>query len=180
MQQLFSVRMREYIKISVRKPIYGLLMGILTTILFQSSSATTLLTIGIVSAGLISFFHSLGIILGADIGTTLTAQLVVWNVTSISPLIIFAGGLFFFIGKERVKQTGEGLIYFGLIFFGLSLTGNATAPLKESRAFIDFFHQCKKPAPRARNRRDLYRDCSCLGHSYKHPDHPGPAGPDND
>ena len=145
MQQLFSARMREYIKISVRKPIYGLFMGILTTILFQSSSATTLLTIGIVSAGLISFFHSLGLILGADIGTTLTAQLVVWNVTSLSPVIMFAGGLLLFFGKERLKQTGEGLIYFGLIFFGLSLTGSATAPLKESRAFIDFFHQVRNP-----------------------------------
>jgi phosphate:Na+ symporter len=145
MQQLFSARMREYIKISVRKPVYGLLMGIVTTILFQSSSATTLLTIGIVSAGLISFFHSLGIILGADIGTTLTAQLVVWNVTSISPVIIFVGGLLLFFAKERLKQIGEGLIYFGLIFFGLSLTGDATAPLKESKAFIDFFHQVRNP-----------------------------------
>ena len=145
MQQLFSARMREYIKISVRKPVYGLLMGILTTILFQSSSATTLLTIGIVSAGLISFFHSLGIILGADIGTTLTAQLVVWNVTSVSPVIIFVGGLLLFVGKERSRQAGEGLIYFGLIFYGLSLTGSATAPLKQSTAFIDFFHQARNP-----------------------------------
>jgi phosphate:Na+ symporter len=145
MQQLFSTRMREYIKISVRRPLYGLLMGIVTTILFQSSSATTLLTIGIVSAGLISFFHSLGIILGADIGTTLTTQLVVWNVTAFSPIILFIGGLLLFFGNERAKQVGEGLIYFGLIFFGLSLTGDATAPLKQSPAFIEFFHQARNP-----------------------------------
>lgn len=145
MQQLFSARMREYIKISVKKPIYGMCMSILTTILFQSSSATTLLTIGIVSAGLISFYHSLGIILGADIGTTLTAQLVVWNVTSISPIIIFIGGILLFLGKEKMKQAGEGLIYFGLIFFGLSLTGDAIAPLKESKAFIEFFQGAKNP-----------------------------------
>ncbi|MCX5805594.1 MAG: Na/Pi cotransporter family protein [Proteobacteria bacterium] len=145
MQQLFSVRMREYIKVSVRKPIYGVCMGILTTVLFQSSSATTLLTIGIVSAGLISFYNSLGIILGADIGTTLTAQLVVWNVTSVAPVIIFFGGMFLLFGKEKLKQTGEGLIYFGLIFFGLSLTGDATLPLKNSKAFIDFFYETKNP-----------------------------------
>ncbi len=145
MQQLFSVRMREYIKISVKKPVYGLCMGILTTILFQSSSATTLLTIGIVSAGLISFYDSLGIILGADIGTTLTAQLVVWNVTSVAPVIIFVGGMFLLFGKEKLKDTGEGLIYFGLIFFGLSLTGDATLPLKDNKAFIDFFHEAKNP-----------------------------------
>ncbi|MCX5811520.1 MAG: Na/Pi cotransporter family protein [Proteobacteria bacterium] len=144
-QQLFSVRMREYIKIAVKKPVYGVCMGILATILFQSSSATTMLTIGIVSAGLISFHNSLGIILGADIGTTLTAQLVVWNVTSAAPVIIFIGGILLFLGKEKLKQAGEGLIYFGLIFFGLSLTGDATSPLKESKAFFDFFHGVKNP-----------------------------------
>jgi phosphate:Na+ symporter len=145
MQQLFSARMREYIKISVKKPVYGVCMGILTTMLFQSSSATTLLTIGIVSAGLISFYNSLGIILGADIGTTLTAQLVVWNITSVAPVIIFVGGMFLLFGKEKLKQTGEGLIYFGLIFFGLSLAGDATSPLKDNKAFVDFFHMAKNP-----------------------------------
>ncbi len=145
MQGLFSVRMREYIKISVRKPVYGMCMGIVTTILFQSSSATTLLTIGIVSAGLISFYHSLGIILGADIGTALTAQLVVWNVTSISPFIMFCGGALLLIGNERIKKIGEGLVYFGLIFFGLSLTADATAPLKQNKVFLDFFREVKNP-----------------------------------
>ena len=76
-QQLFTARIREYIKYTVKKPVYGLLVGIAATVLFQSSSATTFLTVGMVSAGLITFFHSLGIILGADIGTTLTVQLVV-------------------------------------------------------------------------------------------------------
>ncbi|MEI6155415.1 MAG: Na/Pi symporter, partial [Deltaproteobacteria bacterium] len=145
MQQLFGARMREYIKFSVKKPVYGLIMGIAATILFQSSSATTLLTIGIVSAGLISFFHSLGIILGADIGTTLTVQLVVWKFTSFSPLILFVGGTLLFSTKEKWKQTGEALFYFGLIFFGLQLTADATAPLKENRFFLDIFHHTKNP-----------------------------------
>ncbi|MGZ6231671.1 MAG: Na/Pi symporter, partial [Syntrophales bacterium] len=68
-EQLFTSRIREYIRYSVRRPVYGLLTGIVTTILFQSSGATTLLTVGMVSAGLMTFYHSLGIILGADIGT---------------------------------------------------------------------------------------------------------------
>jgi phosphate:Na+ symporter len=145
MQQLFSVRIREYIKFSVTKPLYGLLMGIGATILFQSSSATTLLTIGIVSAGLISFYHSLGIILGADIGTTLTAQLVVWKFTAVSPIFIFLGGILYFLGKERMKLIGEAILYFGLIFFGLNLIGEATAPLKHNQAFIRFFQETKHP-----------------------------------
>ncbi len=145
MQQVFGARMREYIRFSVKKPIYGLFMGIATTILFQSSSTTTLLTIGIVSAGLISFFHSLGIILGADIGTTFTVQLVVWKFTSISPLILFVGAVLLFAKNEKWKQSGEALVYFGLIFFGLQLTADATTPLKENRYFLDMFYKTRNP-----------------------------------
>lgn len=145
MQQLFSSRIRGYLKISVAKPIYGFLMGIVATILLQSSSATTLLTIGIVSAGLISFYHSLGIILGADVGTTLTAQLVVWKFTSLSPVIIFIGGILMFLGKEKWSSIGEAVLYFGFIFFGLSLTAEATAPLKNSPTFVSFFHSSNHP-----------------------------------
>jgi phosphate:Na+ symporter len=92
MQLLFTARIRAYIKYAVRKPVYGLLTGVASTIALQSSSATTVLIIGMVSAGLISFYHSLGMILGADIGTTLTVQLVVWKVTDLSPLFIIVGG----------------------------------------------------------------------------------------
>jgi phosphate:Na+ symporter len=145
MQGLFSGKIREYIRISVKKPIYGLLLGIVSTILFQSSSATTLVTVGIVSAGLISFYHSLGIILGADIGTTLTAQLVVWKFTDISPIIVFFGGLLFFVGNGKWKSIGEIILYFGLIFYGLSLIGNATAPVKESDLFVRFFREAQNP-----------------------------------
>ncbi len=145
MQGLFSGRIRSYIRLSVKKPFYGLLLGVVSTILFQSSSATTLLTVSIVSAGLISFFHSLGILLGADIGTTLTAQLVVWKVTNISPVIVFLGGILFFVGKEKWKSSGEAVLYFGLIFYGLSLIGDATAPVKENALFIRFFQEAKNP-----------------------------------
>jgi len=145
MQGLFSGRIRSYIRLSVKKPVYGLLLGVFSTILFQSSSATTLLTVSIVSAGLISFFHSLGILLGADIGTTLTAQLVVWKATNISPVIVFLGGILFFVGKEKWKSIGEAVLYFGLIFYGLSLIGDATAPVKENALFVRFFQEAKNP-----------------------------------
>ena len=145
MQGLFSGRIRSYIRLTVKKPVFGLLLGVASTILFQSSSATTLVTVGIVSAGLISFYHSLGIILGADIGTTLTAQLVVWKVTTISPIIVFAGGILFFAGKKRWKTIGEAVVFFGLIFYGLSLIGDATSPLKENETFLRFFRETKNP-----------------------------------
>ncbi|MBP1747492.1 MAG: sodium-dependent phosphate transporter [Deltaproteobacteria bacterium] len=145
MQRVFSSRIREYIRISVKKPFYGLLVGLVTTIFFQSSSATTLLTIGLVSAGLVSFYHSLGIILGADIGTTLTIQLVVWKVTDISPVFLIGGVGLYFIGKDRLKIIGEALLYFGTIFYGLSLIGQASVPLKDSPAFTSYFLSAQNP-----------------------------------
>jgi phosphate:Na+ symporter len=145
MERLFSSRIRQYIKFAVAKRLNGLLTGLFATILFQSSSATTLLTVGLVSAGLISFFHSLAIILGADIGTTLTVQLVVWKVTSLSPAFVFTGGLLYFAGKDRWKALGELVLYFGLIFYGLSLIGDATAPLKESENFLRLLRETRNP-----------------------------------
>lgn len=145
MQMVFSSRMRQYIRFAVKKPFYGLLIGLLSTITFQSSSATTLLAMGFVSAGLISFYQSLGVILGADIGTTLTIQLVVWKVTAISPVLLFAGIMIFFFGKQRLKTIGEMIIYFGTIFFGLSLIGDAAIPLKDNELFIHFFRETKNP-----------------------------------
>lgn len=144
-QRLLSARVREYIKYSVRRPIYGLITGIVSTIIFQSSSATTLLTVGMVSAGIISFYHSLGIILGADIGTTLTVQLVAWKITSVSPVLILISGTAWVLGRGAVKSAGEILFYFGLIFFSLSLTGYATAPLKDNPTFLAFFQEAQNP-----------------------------------
>lgn len=144
-QQLFTARIREYIKYSVKRPVYGLLTGIVTTILFQSSSATTLLTVGMVSAGLMTFYHSLGIILGADIGTVLTVQLVVWKVTDISPLFIISGGVIWLTGKSKWKSIGEAIFCFGLIFFGLSLAAMAAAPLKDHQTVIHYFQETKNP-----------------------------------
>ena len=145
MQTVFSSRIRQYIRFSVKKPLYGLVTGLLSTVVFQSSSATTLLTMGFVGAGLISFSQSLGIILGADIGTTLTIQLIVWKVTVISPVILFTGIMVYFFGKERLKTIGEMIIYFGTIFYGLSLIGDAAVPLKENEFFIHFFRETKNP-----------------------------------
>lgn len=144
-RKLFTSRLRSAIRYAVRKPLYGLLSGIVATILLQSSSATTLLTIGMVSAGLISFYHSLGIILGADIGTTLTVQLVVWRVTDISPIFMIAGGTLWLLGNERLKPWGEVVFSFGLMFFGLSLISQVTAPLRHNPAFLRFFQEARSP-----------------------------------
>jgi phosphate:Na+ symporter len=144
-QKLFTFRIRKYIQYVVKRPLSGLLTGVVTTVLFQSSSATTVLTVGMVSAGLISFYHSLSILLGADVGTVITVQLVVWKFTDFSPVFIIAGGILWLSGIARWKTVGEVLFYFGLLFFGLSLTASATAPLKNSEIFMRFFQETTTP-----------------------------------
>ncbi len=145
-QRYFSgARLRGYFKFAVERPIFGLLTGITATILFQSSTATSVLVVGMVSAGLMSFYRSLGIILGADIGTTLTVQLVVWNITDISPFFVILGGMLWFSAKEKWKAIGEGIFYFGLIFFGLSIVSAAAAPLRGHPAVAELFRQSQNP-----------------------------------
>lgn len=145
MQGLFTARIRAYIRYAVKRPAYGLFTGMIATILLQSSSATTLLTIGMVSAGLISFYSSLGIILGADIGTTFTVQLVVWKLTALSPVFVILGGVLWAAGKNALKVVGEAVFHFGLMFFGLSLATTATAPLQQSPVFFHLFQETKSP-----------------------------------
>ena len=145
MQGLFTARIRSYIRYAVQKPVYGLLTGMVTTMLFQSSSATTVLTIGMVSAGLISFYSSLGMILGADIGTTLTVQLVVWKLTALSPVFVILGGIIWASCKDFWKTIGEAVFHFGLIFFGLSLATTATAPLQHYPVFVHLLQETKNP-----------------------------------
>ncbi|KIE16912.1 hypothetical protein DS62_07975, partial [Smithella sp. SC_K08D17] len=144
-RKLIDVRIKEYIKYAVEKPLYGLLTGIISTIIFQSSSASTALTVGLVSAGLISFYNSLAIILGTDIGTTLTVQFVVWHFTEISPFIISVGGLLWLISRGRWQITGQIIFYFGLLFFGLDLISQSIEPLKNSPAFLNLFTQTQNP-----------------------------------
>lgn len=113
-QQLFTSRVRDYIKYAVQRPFFGLLTGVAATVLFQSSSATTVIAVGMVSAGLIAFYNALAIVLGADLGTTVIVQLVVWKITDASPLFIVTGGIVWFTTKEKWKNLGEAVFYFGL------------------------------------------------------------------
>ena len=144
-RKLIDVRIKQYIKYAVGRPLFGLLTGIFSTVIFQSSSASTALTIGLVSAGLISFANSLAIILGADIGTTLTVQFVIWRFTEISPLIITIGGLLWLTGREKWQTVGEMIFSFGLMFFGLDLISSVVEPLKKSPALIHLFTGTQNP-----------------------------------
>jgi phosphate:Na+ symporter len=144
-RSLINARIKEYVKYAVNTPVYGLITGIVAAIIFQSSSAATALTVGLVSTGLINFYSSLAIILGADIGTTLTVQFVIWRFTEFSPVFISIGGLLWLTSRDRWKVSGEMIFYFGLIFFGLDVVSQTVSSLKNSPAFLNFFVQTKNP-----------------------------------
>lgn len=144
MQEVVSRNIRVYFGKATSKPIYGAGTGILLTLLFKSSTAVELLTISLVSAGLLTFFNSLGIILGANVGTSLTMQLVAFRITVIAPLIMLAGFLIFILGKNK-KTLGKALFYFGMLFFGFELIGKASAILRENPTFINMLVQFENP-----------------------------------
>lgn len=140
-----NTRTRELFRHAVRTPILGVATGLVITILFQSSTATTVLAVGLVSAGLMSFYHSLGVILGADIGTTLTVQLVVWRVTDLSPAFVVGGALLWVLGRRAWRHFGEGIFYFGLMFYGLNIVTRITESFKGSPLILQFFSETAGP-----------------------------------
>ncbi len=113
-------------------------LGAGVTAIIQSSAATTIIAVGLVNGGIISFANSLGIIFGANIGTTITAQLVAFKLTAFAPIFIIAGFLVSLFGK-KYKILGKGMFYFGIVFFGLSLISQAIVPLKTDPMIMGYF-----------------------------------------
>ena len=109
--------------------------GALLTAMVQSSAATTVIAVSLVNAGTISFASSLGVIVGANIGTTITAQLVAFKLTSFGPLFILVGFVWGLVGG-RYKFVGKPLFYFGLVFFGLQLISGSLDPIREDPQII--------------------------------------------
>src|SRR6266536_1867853 len=107
--------------------------GALVTALIQSSSATTLMLIGFVSAGLVTFRQSLGVILGADIGTTFTVQLLAFKVQDLALHMVGVGFALAFVGRRGlVKSLGQAVLGFGLVFLGMRVMSEAMAPVADS------------------------------------------------
>ena len=117
-------------------PFLGVLVGILITALIQSSSGTTVITIGLVGAGLLTLRQAIGIVMGANIGTTITTFIIGFNISHYALPIIFIGSLcLFFFKNQTMNNTGRILFGFGGIFFALSLMSDAMAPLRYLPAF---------------------------------------------
>lgn len=136
LQKAAGERMRRILEVLTGNPIIAVLVGALVTTLIQSSSATTVMVIGFVSARLMTLNQAIGVILGANIGTTVTAQLVAFNIGHYAyPIAALGFILFFFFKRNLVKYIGQTIFAFGLLFMGLNIMSDAMAPLAESQSF---------------------------------------------
>ena len=138
LQKAAGEKMKSILALLTRNPIMGVLAGALTTAVLQSSSATTVMAIGFVSAGLMNLPQAISIILGANIGTTMTAQIIAFKISDYIYIIIFIGFIVSFLAKsEKIKNIGQTVFAFGLLFLGIETMGGVMKPLASSPVFTN-------------------------------------------
>lgn len=138
LQKAAGEKMKKVLGAMTRNPILGVLSGAVVTAVLQSSSATTVMAIGFVSAGLMTLPQAISIIFGANIGTTMTAQLIAFKISDYIFPIIFIGFIISFLAKkEKVKYIGTTIFSFGLLFLGIETMGDVMKPLASSPIFVD-------------------------------------------
>lgn len=142
LQKVAGEKMRYVLSLLTKNAVMGVLAGAITTAVLQSSSATTVMAIGFVSAGLLKLPQAISIIFGANIGTTMTAQLIAFKISDYIWPIIFIGFLiYFFAKKENIKYIGETVFAFGLLFLGINTMGSVMKPLASSPIFVSLIEQ---------------------------------------
>jgi len=146
LQKTAGSKLKQILAALTNKRIMGVFVGAVVTMIVQSSSATTVMTVGFVNAGLMNLNQAIGVIMGANIGTTITAQLVAFKLTEAAPLIIAAGMTLYLISKKKKrKDLAEIFIGFGILFLGMALMKEAIEPLEESQIFIDIISNFNNP-----------------------------------
>ena len=142
LQKVAGEKMKKVLAMLTRNPLLGVISGALVTAVLQSSSATTVMAIGFVSAGLISLPQAISVIFGANIGTTMTAQIIAFNISDYIYPIIFIGFIIQFVAKsEKLKYIGQAVLAFGLLFLGIETMGNVMKPLADSPFFVNLIAQ---------------------------------------
>lgn len=139
LQKAAGDRLRSILDRFTTNPFMGILVGIIVTVLIQSSSGTTVITVGLVSAGFMTLRQAIGVIMGANIGTTITAFIIGLDVGAYAlPIMALGAMLIFFFKKNTVKNFGEVVFGFGGLFLGLELMSEGMKPLRSLSAFADF------------------------------------------
>lgn len=124
----------------------AVIVGIVVTLMIQSSSATDVMVIGFVNSGLMSLTQAIGVIMGANIGTTVTAQLTAFNLGAVAPIIMFVGAvMYLFFKKALVRDIGSIILGFGMLFVGIATMKGAIAPLAQSQSFRDILAGLSNP-----------------------------------
>ncbi len=132
MELLAGSRLKSILERLTRNRVLAMLVGMALTAVVQSSNAVTAMTVGFVNAGLMEFPRAIGVIMGANIGTTMTGQLIALNVTQIAPLFAFSGVvMFLFFQNKHVRHLGQVLAGLGILFMGMSVMSESMAPLKD-------------------------------------------------
>ncbi|HZK25048.1 MAG TPA: Na/Pi cotransporter family protein [Oscillospiraceae bacterium] len=138
MQKAAGDRMRKILELLTAKPIIAVFTGIVATVLVQSSSTTTVMIVGFVNAGLMTLYQAVGIILGANIGTTVTAQMLAFDVNALIYPAIGLGSILNFFGRRRTyRYFGQAALGFGVLFLGMSTMSAAMEPARELPFFIN-------------------------------------------
>ncbi|HIJ56778.1 MAG TPA: Na/Pi cotransporter family protein [Deltaproteobacteria bacterium] len=139
-------KMRIILAALTKNRVIGLLVGTFITMVIQSSSATTVMLVSFVQANLMSFAQSIGVILGAGIGATITAQLIAFNVADYALLMIAVGfGMRILGSSEGIKSMGEIILGFGILFYGMKLMSEAMRPLRTYQTFLDVLKAMENP-----------------------------------
>ncbi len=138
LQRAAGDKLKDIIGLLTTNRILGVAVGAVVTAIVQSSSATTVMVVGFVNAGMMNLSQAVGVIMGANIGTTVTAQVISFRIDRYAPMIIGIAVLIWLVTKNRrIKQIAEAFIGFGILFVGMSFMGDAVRPLRELQAFQD-------------------------------------------
>src|SRR5438552_13223655 len=121
LQRAAGTRLRHVLSTLTGDRFRALLVGAGVTAVLQSSSATTVMLVGFASAGLLTLRQTIGVILGADIGTTVTVQLLAFDLLQLSPLVVFVGWVLYVAGRASVRYVGQSILGFGFLFLGMKL-----------------------------------------------------------
>jgi len=136
LQKAAGERLKSILEALTSNRVFAILVGAGVTAIIQSSSATTVMTVGFVNAGLMNLFQAAGVIMGANIGTTMTAQLIAFKLSDIAPLVLAIGAaMVLFSKKKKTRDIGDIVLGFGILFVGMSMMESSMRPLRDMESF---------------------------------------------
>jgi len=145
-QSIIGDKANSWIQRFTSNTFSGILVGIIVTTLLDSSSAVVIITIVLVNSKILTFRQAMGIVLGANVGTTISSQIIAMDISKYSPVFLLLGFVLLFISKsEKINNIGKVILYFGILFFGLLTMENSVEPLKDEKFFAEWMKKTENP-----------------------------------